>query len=82
MSAIKEHYHNEICEGQLDADKDKRFLAFAFDAYDACGGLGDLQGSYDTLDAAINALRNDRHDHKELYDRIAGIMIDIDLYGL
>jgi hypothetical protein len=40
----------------------KRFLVFSGSDYYPCGGFDDFTGGYDTLDAAIEALRAARSD--------------------
>jgi len=86
MSAIKEHWHNAICEMQREAleleGPDKRYLAFGFDTYYPNGGLCDMQKSFDTIEEAIAYLKSISYDSKDLYDRLAGKSIELSLYGI
>lgn len=48
----------------------KRFAVFAWNDYDASGGMGDYQGSYDFLDLAVGSLINieGEYENKEIWD--------------
>lgn len=56
-------------------DKDKRFLLFVYDSFYPSGGMNDKQGSYYTLEEAIEAGKNSRYDYFHVYDRIEGVEI-------
>ena len=74
---------------------DKRYLVFGFDEYYPCGGLGDLEGSFDTIEDAIAFIKKGkplkrlhgeiiyyRSEYYQLYDRRNGVLIDIEEYGI
>ncbi|WP_312357282.1 hypothetical protein [Sphingobacterium multivorum] len=54
---------------------DKRYLLFVYDKYYPSGGLFDLKESFDTLEEARDAAMKSECDYKEVYDRIAGVEI-------
>lgn len=58
--------------------KHKRYLLFGYDTYYPLGGMNDLIDSFDTIEEAIDAIKNDNSDCHEIYDRIEGINIDFE----
>lgn len=63
-------------------ENDKRFLVFACDQYYPNGGMADMVASFDTLEEALDCVRNDGHDWQDIYDRMKGISIDLEPYGI
>jgi hypothetical protein len=64
----------------------KRFLVFAYDSYEACGGWRDLDDAYDTLEEAKAAaeklvrrnpmpLRMRRYDNADVVDSQTGTIV-------
>jgi hypothetical protein len=49
----------------------KRFLAFAYDSYYPCGGVGDIVGAFDTVEEAQAATQIGR-DWAEVLDTQTG----------
>jgi len=47
----------------------KKYIVFGFDQYYPIGGLCDTQGSYDTLDEAIQACKKKEYEFLEIVDR-------------
>lgn len=69
------HYRNEVPE--------KRFLVFSYPDYYPSGGLNDSFDDFDTVQEAIDSLKfEDCTYNKCVFDRIAGLEIDITKYGL
>ena len=75
------------------SERDKRFLVFGYDQYYPSGGLGDLEGSFDTVNEAVifmkkgKPMKNYKGDtiyssseFYDVYDRIKGIHIDTKYY--
>jgi hypothetical protein len=60
----------------------KRFLVYAFDTYYPSGWDSDLVGDFDTIDEALECFKNEKYDHKAIFDRLAGLEIDATKYGL
>lgn len=59
--------------------KHKRFLAFSFDHYYPGGGLGDIAGTFDTLEEAVEFLGNGYcADFRYVYDRESGQTVDVE----
>lgn len=55
--------------------KNKRYLIFGWERYEASGGLGDIVASFDTIIECANYCRDQRNakhskDYWEIYDRI------------
>lgn len=48
-------------------DFSKRYWLFLWPEYEASGGLGDFQGSFDTLEGAITTYTFS-YDHGEIFD--------------
>ena len=61
---------------------DKRYLVFAMDTYYPSGGMGDMIGSTDTLEEALEVVRGNGRDWHEIYDRVEGESIDLEPHGL
>ena len=55
----------------------KRYLVFMYTGYCTGGGLGDIAGSFDTVEECKELIKNEGSDHNEIYDRIEGIEITI-----
>ena len=57
-----------------DELKNKRYLLFGGDTYYPCGGMSDLSGSFDTLEAAEESAKNQEHefDWYHIYDSQTG----------
>lgn len=59
----------------------KRFMLFAFDDYEAAGGLNDCASSYDTLEEAMGeATRRNKpyesgRQNRLIFDRIEGVEV-------
>ena len=70
------------CGAFLDMEKDKRYLVFSYDTYHPEGGLVDMKESFDTIPEAIEFIKKDRYDYKELYDRVNGVEIELSNYGI
>lgn len=49
----------------------KKYIVFGYDQYYPAGGLGDVVGSFDTLDEAKEYIKNDRCDFNDVIDRDA-----------
>ena len=48
----------------------KKYILFAFNSYDARGGMYDIADSYETLECAIwDAQNEDQHDSHQIVDR-------------
>jgi hypothetical protein len=47
----------------------KKYIYFAFHDHYPAGGLGDIKGSYDTLDEAKTAASAEYYDTREVVDR-------------
>lgn len=47
----------------------KKYILFQYDQYYPCGGLEDIQGSYDTLDEATKLAKEIESDFNEVVDR-------------
>ncbi|WP_286803322.1 MULTISPECIES: hypothetical protein [Sphingobacterium] len=56
---------------------DKRYLLFVYDKYYPSGGLCDLRESFDTIEEARDAAMKSEYDYKEIYDRLSGVEIDL-----
>lgn len=63
-------------------EPNKRFLAFGHDQYYPNGGLCDMIGTFDTVEESIAFLKTSNREYKDLYDRIKGVSIDLELYGI
>ncbi len=57
---------------------DKRYLVFQCSCYYPAGGLDDLTGSFDTIEEAIQKIKEDKRDYNEIYDRVEGVPIPIE----
>ena len=57
-------------------EKDKRYLVFGYDRYYPNGGMSDCIGSFDTIEEAKNAVREDNPDFWDIYDRFEGCSVD------
>lgn len=49
----------------------KKYILFQWDSNDSAGGLGDIRGSFDTLDEARDHARVEHFDFNEVVDRDA-----------
>lgn len=64
-------------------EKHKRYLAFKIYDYSPLGGLGDISETFDTIPEAIDHLKElSNCDRRVLYDRLEGVEIDLELYGI
>jgi len=57
-------------------ENDKRFLVFGCDKYYPLGGISDLIGSFDTIEEAREAVKEDSSDFWDIYDRIEGEIVE------
>jgi hypothetical protein len=49
--------------------KHKKYILFQYDQYYPSGGLGDIRGSFDTLEEAKEYAVKHRHDYNDVVDR-------------
>lgn len=57
----------------------KRYIAFAYPMYYPSGGMSDAIGSYDTVQEAVDALRESMYtDYREIFDVETFKVIDLD----
>lgn len=52
-------------------------MVFSCDTYYPSGGLNDCFDSFDTIPEAVEAVKNNRGDYYEIFDRIDGVEIVI-----
>ncbi len=60
-------------------EKDKRYLVFTYSSYYPLGGMSDMKESFDTIEEAIEFIKKDDYDYKELYDRVEGVEINYNI---
>jgi len=58
-----------------DSEKYKRYMVFESYHYDATGGLGDCNKSFDEKKYAIRWAKNSQCHSVEVFDRIEGVVI-------
>ena len=68
---------------------DKRYLVFTHIASHSLGGIKDMDESFNDTEAAVKYLKSDRNILRDMkgadfsiYDRIAGVKIDLKKFGL
>lgn len=61
--------------------KDKRFLVFGIYRYYPSGGMDDLNDSFETVEEAVKHTKEifDKYDSVDIYDRIEGVSLNVDL---
>ncbi len=69
-----------ITANELDKPH-KRYLLFLIESYQCLGGLGDIVGSFDTIDEIRDYIKDskiivDRYIGCEVYDRVEGVEVD------
>lgn len=62
-------------------EKHKQFMAFSFNEHEGPGGLWGCVGSFDTLEEAAFAARSDLGFYKQVFDRLAGELVDLTPFG-
>lgn len=63
-------------------EKHKRFLYFKAADFYPNGGLSDLEETFDTISEAVDFIKRNLADRMHLYDRVEGVGIDLELYGI
>ncbi len=56
----------------------KKYIVFAYCDYYPCGGLGDMQGSFDTIKEARESVKGSYYDNIDIIDRDTWKDIDED----
>jgi len=63
----------------VNIKKDERFLVFGYDNYYPSGGMGDMLGSFKSLELVKDFILSDPYPYHDVYDRVEGLDVDIDL---
>lgn len=57
--------------------KHKRYILFGYDKYYPGGGMEDIIGSFDTVDDAKKAIKEDDSDKYDLLDTVDRVKVEV-----
>lgn len=63
-------------DNAINNDAYKRYMVFVYADYYPCGGLDDVNASFDDKNAALNYASENYSDSVYVFDRVLGVCVD------